>query len=458
MNAPRSSVTLGRRAASAGTTILAALVVFASVTAGLWFLNSRQAPPETTNARVGAGVAGRAQSARTIEGLQQRLRSAPKDWRGWATLGGLYVDRARTSGNPAFYDKAAGAVTRSLKIRSVGNTEGLVAKSRLLAARHDFVAALSVAREAQLINPRAPAVSAVAGDALLELGRYDEAASEYQAMMDVRPDLSSYLRVGYVAELRGDLTKARYALDLAINAATSREDQAFAKQVLGDLLFSQGEFKEAGALYTASLAADPTYAPSLTGRAKVRIARGDQAGGIADLEAIVSRLPTPDNIMLLSEAFIAAGRIDESHEIERLLAVQQQLFRDSGVNIDLEHSLHQADLGSPTLDVARAAFAARPNIVAADTLAWSLAREGRPQEALPYAEQALALGSSNALYVFHRGMIRLALGDQAGAASDLQRALAINPSFSLRWAPVARQELSRLPAGGPGAGVGKKVG
>ena len=42
-------------------------------------------------------------------------------------------------------------------------------------------------------------------DALVELGRYDEAERELQAMIDRKPNLAAYARVSYLRELRGDL-------------------------------------------------------------------------------------------------------------------------------------------------------------------------------------------------------------------------------------------------------------
>lgn len=70
----------------------------------------------------------------------------------------------------------------------------------------------------------------------------------------------------------------------------------------------------------------------------------------------------------------------------------------------------------------------------------------RKGEALEYADQALRLGTRNALFHFHRGMIRHATGDQAGARADLERALSINPHFSPLHAPVAHTTLAALEA------------
>jgi hypothetical protein len=52
------------------------------------------------------------------------------------------------------------------------------------------------------------------------------------------------------------------------------------------------------------------------------------------------------------------------------------------------------------------------------------------------------LGTRDALKFFHRGVIERCLGHEASARRWFQRSLDLNPHFSLRWAPVAREALS----------------
>ena len=82
---------------------------------------------------------------------------------------------------------------------------------------------------------------------------------------------------------------------------------------------------------------------------------------------------------------------------------------------------------------------ARPSIDGDDVLAWTLERNGECAAALPYSEDALHLGTQDALKFFHRGMIERCLGHAASARAWFRRALALNPRFSLLWAPVAER-------------------
>ncbi len=81
-----------------------------------------------------------------------------------------------------------------------------------------------------------------------------------------------------------------------------------------------------------------------------------------------------------------------------------------------------------------------------DAYAWALHVNGRDAEAKEASNKALALGTRHALLHFHAGMIDLALGDTDGARTNLRTALDINPHFSPRLVPVARQTLAELGA------------
>ena len=60
------------------------------------------------------------------------------------------------------------------------------------------------------------------------------------------------------------------------------------------------------------------------------------------------------------------------------------------------------------------------------------------------ASQALRLGTRNAGFLFHAGMIELRLGHEGAARALLRQAFDTNPFFSVRWSPVLRDTLSRL--------------
>ena len=374
----------------------------------------------------------------TIEALQSRLRAVPADAPAWAALGSAYVQQARISGDPTWYPKAEQALRRSLAIRPARNAAALAGLGALAAARHDFAGALRWGTAARSVDPYDAAAYGVTGDALIELGRYQDGFAILQRMVDLRPDLSSYARVSYAWELQGNLSYARAALDMALQAASTPSDAAFAAYYLGELAWNRGDVAGAQVWYEQSAARDAAYVPALQGLAKVDAAHGRIAAAIAGYETVVQRLPVPQYIAELADLYEVAGDDAGRQRTTDLLALQEELFRANGVDIDLEQALFDADHGrdvAAALHAARAEWGRRHSVFVADALAWALHASHRDGEALAFAARALRLGTRNALFFFHRGMIERSLGRRDAARRDIAEAVRINPFFSFRWAP-----------------------
>jgi Tfp pilus assembly protein PilF len=73
-----------------------------------------------------------------------------------------------------------------------------------------------------------------------------------------------------------------------------------------------------------------------------------------------------------------------------------------------------------------------------------LYHNGRYDDAWAYSQEALRLGTQDALLYYHAGVIAYALGEAAAAQTHLQQALALNPAFSLRHATQAQALLAEL--------------
>lgn len=387
-----------------------------------------------------------------IAAARERLRRLPKDWVTWARLGLAYVQRARVAAEPGDYQRAQEALDRSLAVRPEDNAAALTGLGALAAARHDFGQALHYGQQAIVVDAFSSAAHGVVTDALVELGRYDEAVAASQRMMDLRPDTGSYARASYLFELRGDLPAARAAMELALRVAPGPADMAFAHQHLGQLAFDAGDLATASSHVTDGLAAAPGYPPLRALRARISAARGDIPAAVAELRPVAASLPLPEYGVALGDLLMVLGDAAGAEAQYGLVRAAAKLLAASGVRTDLDLVGYAADrsildgqsLPPAALDGARAGYAAQPSVTAADALAWALHAAGRDAEALPYADAALRLGTRHATLYYHRGMIRLGTGDQRAAAADLAEALRINPYFSLRHAPIARTTLARL--------------
>ena len=129
---------------------------------------------------------------------------------------------------------------------------------------------------------------------------------------------------------------------------------------------------------------------------------------------------TPERWEQVGDLYEAAGETEAATAQFDLVLAEARLFRANGVNTDLEIALVHADhpgAGSAraALRAARAEWDRRKSVHVADALAWALYANGRYREAAAATEQALRLGTRNALFLFHAGMIRLRLGDRKAA-------------------------------------------
>ncbi|NDU71922.1 hypothetical protein GWI34_04690 [Actinomadura sp. DSM 109109] len=392
-------------------------------------------------------------SAGDVAGLRDRLREQPHDADAWASLGLAYVEQARVTADPTSYPKADEALRRSLQ-EVPGNDGALAGFGALAAARHDFHGALRYADRALKANPYGQRAAAVRVDALVELGRHDDALDAARRADAVRPGIPVFTRLAYVRELRGEVAEARRVLGLARASATDRGDLAYIAVQLGELAWNDGDLGRARREYAEALRLSPGHLPAMDGDARVRAARGDTAGALAVRAEIVRRLPLPQYLTEYGELLESAGRRDEARRQYAVAGAWARIARASGVDADLETALHESDHGDAAgaLRAARAEYGRRCpghrvrqcGVHAADALAWALHVNGRDREALPYARQATATGYRRASFRFHLGVIEKALGERGAARRDLAGALRLNPDFSPLWAPRARAALDDL--------------
>lgn len=378
---------------------------------------------------------------------QARVDSNPDNPNAQAQLGLSLLRLVRETGDPALYTRAGRAFERSLA-QEPNHLDALVGQGVLSLALHDFAGALAWAEQAQAINPFRAEIRGIKVDALVELGRYPEATAALQEMVDLRPDLQSYSRIAYLRELHGDVDGAIAAMRAAVDSGLpGMEATLWAQVQLGHLYFNRGDLKEAERIYQEALRYRPNYAPALGGLGHVQAARGQQRRAIRTFAGVAERLPLPEFVIPLGELYEVTGQLDEAAHQYELVGVIQQLSSQASMDVEMELALFNADHGDdPAAAVAgaRAAYARRPTIHAADVLAWSLYQQGAHEEAWRYSQQALRLGTQDALFHYHAGMIAHAQGDADTARMHLTEALSINPYFSIRYAPQARALLREM--------------
>jgi len=384
-----------------------------------------------------------------IAALQDTLRSSPNNARAYTRLGFAYLQNARESGDPTYYTKTEGVLKRALELDR-NNFDAMNAMGALALARHQFREALQWGERARQLSPDTAYTYGVIGDAQIELGMYNQAIDTIQKMVDLRPDLSSYSRISYARELHGDLAGAIEAMKMAVAAGgPNAENTNWTRVQLGNLYFNSGDLTAAEAQYQQALFQLPGYVHAQAGLARVRAAQGNYAEAIALLTPVTQVMPLPEYVIALGDIYRVAGRPDDAARQYDLVRAISRLFQANGVDTDLELALFDADHDQNLSDLVtrtRQAMERRPSVHAADVLAWVLYKTGRYTEAKVFSQQALRLGTRDALMLFHAGMIALRLGERDQAQTYLSQALSLNPHFSLLYAGEAAQTLQELRA------------
>jgi tetratricopeptide (TPR) repeat protein len=441
----RSRLLLILAAAAIGVAMLLFGGALSGSTTGRSLRVAAAAASSTDQSALGQLVAGfsTGNTARYVRRLEQRVSTSPQDVDSLTLLGLAYQQRARETGDPTFYNLSARALAQA---SAADGPKPLIAQGRasLANTRHRFAAGLKLAKRAIVLDRFNASAYGALGDALLNLGRYRQAFRAYDRMAELAPGIAAFTRVANARELLGRPAAAIAADRLALEAdSTVPEQVAWTLVQEGNTRFNTGRLGEAERAYRRALRMLPGYVHAEAGLARVLAAEGHYGRATHLLGHAVDVLPLPAYVIWLGDVLHVAGHEGAAGREYALVGGIERLLEANGVRTELQTAVFDLDHGHGVGDAlhrARTAFRSAPSIYAEDALAWGLFRVGRCGDARAHSAHALRLGTRDALLVFHRAMIERCLGS-ASARGWFQRALSINPHFSLLWAPVARKAL-----------------
>ena len=388
--------------------------------------------PATTTGRTDGAIAA----------AQARLAQSPQDTSAKKALARAMLQKVRESADPAYYAQADKILETLGGIRAT-DPEVLLLEGTLLLARHQFIEALDVGKRAAAALPSNPTAQGILVDAYNELGRYTEALTATQRMLDLRPDLAALSRASYARELRGDLPGAIEVMQQAVVAGQgSGENVAYVQTLLANLLLTLGDVTQASAVLADALRSFPGFAPTRAGQAAVLFARGRPADAARLMASVVETQPQLAYAIAQGDYYAAAGMTKQATDSYALVDAIAALQRSNGVDIDIDLAVYRADHGltNGLLDSTRKALARRPGVVGQDALAWVLHRLGKHREASATIAKVIALGDRDPMFRFHAAAIAAAANNPAEAKAQLDVLLRGNS----RVAGIPQAELSKL--------------
>jgi tetratricopeptide (TPR) repeat protein len=405
------------------------------------------APPEAPVANAPGSVA---QIDHSIAAWTQNVAANDKDFLSAANLAALYEGRARLSGDVGDYSRATDAAERSLAILP-GQLDVLALHARLALATHDFAAALREASALDRTAPDQPGILAIMGDAQLELGDVDAATTQYERVETLAPGPAITARMARLAFLRGDaegaIKKAEAADAAAVAAGSEGPSLSWYAYLAGTMHLAAGEPESAATWFDRAIEVWPQSYLALAGKARAEAALGDVDTAIDGYRAAIAIAPQPDALTALGDLLAIRGddggarqQYDTVVAIAGLQGSGGLIFNRQLVLFDVNHD---RDVGG-ALQLADKELTARHDIYGYDAQAWALLANGRAAEAEAAMARALALGTRDAMLLYHAGEIARAVGDNARARDLLQQALSIRGALDPLAAAKAQATLEAL--------------
>ncbi len=394
----------------------------------------------------------------TVRFLEERVKRNSEDFVAYNKLASEYLRLMRETGDANFLNLAARAADASLKILPPQqNKQGLAVLTLTKYSSHEFREARDNAEKLVALEPNKGYAYQILGDALMELGEYQNADNAFRKMESlggIQPITRSAIeqRLARLVALKGDMSGAKKHYSAALKIVQSTgvsppETVAYCYWQLGETAFAVGDYEAAEKKYGDALRAFPDYTNALASMGKNRAAQGDLSGAIEFYERAVKRLPDINFVAALGDLYKIAGRSEDAQRQYELVEQIGRLSRINGTLYNRGLAIFYADHDlkiKEAYQLAAKEYETRKDIYGADALAWTALKTGKLDEAREKIIEALRFKTKDARLFYHAGMIFNALNDKESARQYLRRALDLSPKFNLAQAETCRKTLENL--------------
>lgn len=399
----------------------------------------------TASTNINKGMPQLSPAERSIAEAQGMIREKPAQYTGYNLLATAFVRRARETSDGGYYAQAEDAVQKSLEL-DPNNFETKKMQVAILLGEHEFPRALDAAKALNKQSLDDVMVYGLLTDANLELGKYKDAETAAQWMLNLRPgNLPGLINAAHLRELFGDIDGSYELLQMAYDSTppTENEQRAWLLTEMGHLRLASGNTDAAEKLLQQASAAFPNYPLAVGVLAEVRIAQKQYEEAIVLLRQRYQATSCARDLYNLAQALQLAGHNREAEQTFAEFETKSLGESSKHRNANRELIFYYADYAkqpAKALELAEREYAWRRDVYTLDAYAWALYVNGRNTEARKQIGTALAVGIRDAKLFRHAGEIALKCGDSAAAQSYLKQSADLNTADS----ELARAELAHL--------------
>ncbi len=354
-----------------------------------------------------------------ITRLQEVIKSTSDTQATWEKLGWAYIEKARSSFDPGFYQLAEHSAL-CMRARFSDPPAARLLLGHVLHQTHRFTQAQAIA-EGLVAQRGAWFDYGLLGDAVLEQGDLDAAVAAYEKMMALRPGPAVYSRAAHVRRLVGDLEGALEFMRMAVQAygGSRAEPALWARVSLASLLLQRREIAQAERLLDTVLGLSAKFPPALHLKAGLLLYQGEYERALSLITAASKIIPLPAYQWLRYETLRQLQRAEQANY------VLQDMKRRGEATDARTYALFLASMGlgpETSLRLAQAELAIRGDVHSYDVLAWAQFNAGRPAVAYRTLQQALRLHTNDPRLFYHAALISAAAGRRAEADTWCGRA------------------------------------
>lgn len=276
-------------------------------------------------------------------------------------------------------------------------------------------------------------IAAVRADIAMHSGRYRDAEAAYRALLNGSGTPQHFVRFALLRNRTGSPAEAAALLEAAEKRyhGGSATVRAWLKLQRGLVALDRGRLDEALALYRLAADALPGWWLVDEHIAEALDLQGDARAAKALYTRVAERTRAPEILDALAQLERRDGRAGPSEALVREARALHERrlaqFPEAAAGHVLDHFLLDGKESSRALALARENFAARPGGDAAQALAKSWLRAGKPERAATLVEAQLAQGWDTAESYWLLSEAYERLGRTSRAAMARTQALGRNP-------------------------------